>query len=64
MISRMGTPSNRLSRRDQRVTQWMSQCTSVRGSARNSSQVHETSCSTRPKHRNVQVVGLNFGVSP
>src|SRR5262245_15468180 len=64
MISLMGTPSKRLSRRDQRVTQWMSHVTSVIGSRRNSSQVHDTSFSTSPKQRNVQVRGSKRGVSP
>src|SRR5262245_26169586 len=64
MISRTGTPSRWLSRRDQRVTQWMSHVTSVIGSRRNASQVHDTSLQTSPKHRNVQVRGSKRGVSP
>jgi hypothetical protein len=63
-ISRMGTPSKRLSRRDQRVTQWISHATSVMGRRRNSSHVHDTSFSTSPKQRNVQVCGSKRGVAP
>ncbi len=64
MISWIETPSKRLSSRDQRVTQWMSHVTSVRGSAWNSSQVHATSSSTRPKQRNDHVAGSKRGVRP
>ena len=64
MISRMDTPSKRLSRRDQCVTQWMSQVTSVRGSARSSSHVKVTASSTRPTHRKDHVRGSKRGVRP
>src|SRR2546427_681582 len=51
-ISRTGTPSKRLSSRDQRVTQWMSHAISARGRAWNSSQLQLVSSSTRPKQPN------------
>src|SRR5712692_6884699 len=63
-ISETATPSQRLSYRLQRVTQWMSDVTSTRGSPRNSFHVQETSLSTRPKHRKVQVCRSARGVSP
>ncbi len=44
-----------MSKRDQRVTQWMSQRTSTDGSARNSSHESSIGCSTAPVVRNVQV---------
>src|SRR5688572_8119355 len=63
-ISLTATPSQVLSSFDHRVTQWMSDLTVVRGSARNSFHVHDTSCSTSPKHRNVHVFGSKRGVRP
>ena len=63
-ISRIDTPSQSLSSRDQVVTQWMSECTRTRGSSRNSAHVHDTSRSTSPKQRNVQVAGSKRGVPP
>src|SRR5712691_4820433 len=60
----MATPSQRLSNRLQRVTQWMSDVTSTLDSSRNSFHVQETSSPTRPKHRNVQVLVSPRGASP
>ena len=62
--SRIATPSQRLSKRLQCVTQWMSETVSARGSRRNSSQLHEISVSTSPKQRSVQVERSIFGTAP
>src|SRR2546427_331166 len=63
-ISRMGTPSQTLSSFDQRVTQWTSEVTIIRGSCRNSGHVQVTGRSTRPKQRNVHRAGSKRGVRP
>ena len=59
-ISRHGTPSNAVSKRLQRVTQWMS-WTSRSGSSLNSSQASSSSSSTSPKTRNLQAARSTFG---
>src|SRR5207247_642105 len=58
------TPSNRASKRDQRVTQWMSCTFSARGSSPNCSQESSSSFSTSPKTRNVHVARSTSGTEP
>ena len=60
----MGTPSQTVSSFDQRVTQWMSVSTVLRGSALNSSQVSLNGLSTRPKTLKSHVRRSVFGTEP
>src|SRR5438046_2298054 len=62
MISLMCTPSNTLSYRLQRVTQWMSQLTAVIGRRLNSSHVHCAGSATNPHTRKSHVLGSKRGI--
>ena len=63
-ISRTGTPSQRLSKVLQRVTQWKSVTTSRRGSAVIAAQVSASGVSTRPFTLKSQVAGSKTGLGP
>ena len=60
----MGTPSKSASRRLQRVTQWMSVWTALRGMALNSSHVNENGWSTSPQTLKFQVARSVEGTDP
>ncbi len=60
----MGTPSKLASRRLQRVTQWMSVVSFVRGICWNSSHVNENGSSTSPQTRKSQVARSVGGMEP
>ncbi len=57
-------PSKVTSKRLQRVTQWMSSVTSVRGSALSSSQVSRSGVSTSPETVKSQVARSVCGTDP
>src|SRR5438093_13356720 len=58
------TPSKVLSSRLHRVTQWMSQCTTFRGSSSSSAYVNVKGWSTNPETSKVQVLVSTLGTSP
>ena len=58
------TPSQLLSNRLQRVTQWMSECTCTRGRAWNSVQVQRCACSTSPSTRSSHFTRSTRGTEP
>src|ERR1051326_6949452 len=61
---RNGTPSQSLSKRLHRVTQWKSLCVLTRGSRLNSSQMSRTGCSTSPRMRKSHLAGSKRGTDP
>ena len=63
-IAWIGTPSQVVSSFVQRVTQWMSVLTLLRGSALNSSQVSVNGRSTSPQTRKSHVARSVFGTDP